>query len=250
MENRKGENVMWLVNALITGLSIYNMLKTYSGGGGSSILDLPELKYNKSNSDVWTFMSHFKKGFAKPNRFRVEFTLPKGVSTSGTIMTNRESMSNKIQSMENYYNKKGSINIKCHTMTFPQRTMQTFEVRLNSAPFKIPYTAIYEPITFSFFMDSLMDARQYFEIWQASVSNFSNNTLNFYDEYVSDVKLFVLNSAGEDVYSITLYEAYPMAISIMEMAYNSNDQILSTQITMSYKYWLPTNNTNLKNASR
>ena len=42
MENRKGENVMWLVNALITGLSIYNMLKTYSGSGDkTTILDLP-----------------------------------------------------------------------------------------------------------------------------------------------------------------------------------------------------------------
>lgn len=242
---------MWLVDSLINGVSIYSLLQqtltTSATGLVGGPLSQPELKPHHSTADVWGFISNFKKGFAKPNRFRVEFTLPSGVSLNGIADANTESLATNINAMEHYFNKNGSVNIKCHTMTFPQRTLQTFETRLNSAPFKIPFSAVYDPITFSFYMDSTLDTRQYFEIWQAATVNVSNNTLNFYNEYVSDIKMFIENDHGQDAYGIQLYEAYPIGISIMEMAYNSDNQVLSTQITMSFKYWLPMRNTNLPN---
>jgi hypothetical protein len=84
-----------------------------------------------------------------------------------------------------------------------------------------------------------MDTRRYFDIWQGAIMNFSNNTTNFYSEYTSDIKMYIQNDAGEDVYGILLVEAYPMGLSIMDMSYSSQNQMLPSSVTFSYKYWLP-----------
>jgi hypothetical protein len=203
---------------------------------------LPVLHKTKQDGEIWRFLSHFKKGFAKSTRYRIEFSLPRGASgrtINAVNDVNQFSRAGQIKVAEKLYNRNGSINIKAHTVTFPQRSLSTFEIKHNSAPFKIPYTSTYDPVTISFYNDQDMDVRRYFDIWQGTIMNFSNNTTNFYNEYVSDIKMFIQNDAGEDVYGILLVEAFPLGISIMDMAYSSTNQMLPCSVTFSYKYWLP-----------
>ena len=120
--------------------------------------------------DYQTFLSNFVDGISRPNRYRVEFNLPRGVNLSGgALSVNDESTVGRIAGMEKYFNSGGMVNIKCHTMTFPQRSLLTMEHRQNSAPFRTPYSATYDPVTFSFYADSTMDTREYFEVWQSAV---------------------------------------------------------------------------------
>lgn len=200
---------------------------------------LPTLHKRKQTGEIWRFLSNFKDGIQRSNRYRIEFKLPRGCSGAGVFDVNQYSRIGAIQTAENLYNKNGSINVKAHTVTFPQRAFQTFEIKHNSAPFRIPFTSVYDPVTFSFYTDQNMDTRRYFDIWQGAVMNFSNNTSNFYNEYVSDIKMFIENDRGEDVYGVVLYEAFPMGISIMDMSYSSTNQFMSLATTFSYKYWLP-----------
>lgn len=199
---------------------------------------LPTLIKRNEDGEIWRFLSHFKNGFAKANRYRIEFSLPKGCS-GNVDDVNQYSRRAGIKTSEVFYNKNGSINIKAHTVTFPQRAFQTFEIKHNSAPFKIPYTSSYDPVTFTFYNDADMDVRRYFDIWQGAVMNFSNNTTNFYNEYVSDIKMFIQNDKGEDVYGVILFEAFPLGLSIMDLSYSSTNQFLNISTTFSYKYWLP-----------
>lgn len=199
----------------------------------------PTLHKRRETGEIWKFLSHFKQGFAKANRFRLEFTLPKGASGQNVNDVNQYSRRGAIRSAEVLYNKNGSINVKAHTVTFPQRAFQTFDIKHNSAPFKIPFTSSYDPVTFSFYSDKDMDVRRYFDIWQGAIMNFSNNTTNFYDEYVSDIKMYVEDDNGNDVYGVVLFEAYPLGISIIDMSYTSTNQFMNLSTTFSYKYWLP-----------
>lgn len=202
---------------------------------------LPSFNKVKQDGEIWRFMSHFKNGFARSTRYRIEFQLPKGANGRlGTVNdVNQFSRTGQIQAAEKLYNRNGSINIKAHTITFPQRALSTFEIKHNSAPFKIPYTSSYDPITISFYNDQDMDTRRYFDIWQGAIMNFSNNTSNFYSEYTSDIKMYIQNDQGEDVYGVLLVEAFPMGLSIMDMSYSSTNQFLPSSVTFSYKYWLP-----------
>src|SRR6478736_674970 len=184
------------------------------------------------------FLSNFKKGLARANRYRVEFILPKGIP-SGTLGANTDSTQGQIRQMDNYFNSNGGINIKCHTATLPQRSLLTQGLNQNSAEFRVPYSATYDPVTFSFYANSELDTRDYFEIWQSTVCNFSNNTMNFLEEYVTDVNIFALDTAGKDRYRITLYEAWPLNIGAIDMSYSSIDSYQSTTVTLAFKSWLP-----------
>jgi len=198
---------------------------------------------------VWEFLSYFKRGVGRSNRYRVEFVLPRGIPAD-TVGANGEAKEGTIQQMHSRFNSgRGGVNIKCHTATFPQRSMLTVGLNQNSAEFRVPYSATYDPVTFSFYADSEMDTRDYFEIWQSSVCNFSNNTMNFLDEYTSDVKIIAMDQAGRDTYGVTLFEAWPLNIGTIDMSYSAQDAYQTTIVTMSYKSWLPQWNTGGTNRS-
>lgn len=200
---------------------------------------------------IYEFIAHFKTGIMKANRFRIELNLPKGIKSSDhTYGVNAEAFDSSIKSHNGKFNDKGSINIKCHTATLPQRSLTTTEFRSNSVPFRIPYATSYDPVTLTFYSDGDMDTRNYFELWQSCVMNFGNNTSNFYDEYVADVKIYLQDEYGNDVYGIILFEAFPSNIGMLEVSYSQSNMPLNTLVTLSYKSWLPLSNSNAANFNR
>lgn len=200
--------------------------------------------------DIMSFLARFSDGFSKPNRYRVEMVLPPGVALgAGEIGVNNDARRGQISRMNSFFNSGGDIDVKCHTMTFPQRSLMTMEHRQNSAPFRTPYSATYDPVTFSFYANAFMDARDYFEVWQSAVVNLGSNTMNFYDEYVADIKLHMLDDYGEDAYTVTLFEAYPLNIGIVDASYSQANTVTTCTVTMSFKSWAPMYDTSGVNRS-
>ena len=206
---------------------------------------------NSQDGTIFDFLSHFKSGIMKSNRFRIEFTLPKGVSGStGMYSVNSGVKSAAMRSSESGFNGQGSINLKCHTASLPMRSLQTLDFKCNSTIFKVPYMTSYDTISLTSYADCNMDTREYFELWQSAVMNFGNNTINFYSEYISDVKLYVQNESGADVYGIILYECFPISIGMLDMSYASTNMPLNIQIMLSFKSWIPMSNSNADNFNR
>ena len=236
-----------LVNGGIGLVGNYLTNKLTSGATGISSSAAGNFRVTPTDADntVFDFLSHFKNGIMKSNRFRIEFSLPKGISgSSGQHAVNGNAKASAIRAAEQGFNSKGSINIKCHTAQFPQRAINTLDFRSNSVNFKVPYMTSYDPISLSFYANGNLDSREYFELWQSCVMNFGNNTSNFYNEYVSDVKLYIQNEHGQDTYGIILYECFPVAISTFDMSYAMSNTALNIMVVLSYKTWLPMSNTN------
>lgn len=240
-----------MVNGAINnaGNLVTNFLSNKLGSGiagltGSSAGNL-NAKGNSRDNSIYDYMTNFKTGVMKSSRFRAEFTLPRGVNGSGsTHAVNTRALSSNIKAAEQGFNKTGAINLKCNMATFPDRTLQTIDFKSNSVNFKMPWGTSYNPISLSFYADGNLDTREYFELWQSCVMNFGNNTMNFYNEYVSDVKLYLQNDSGADAYGIILYEAYPSTISLMDISYGNSSTVLNIMIQLSFKSWLPLSNSN------
>lgn len=239
---------MFNINArdlISNGLSLYNLFNdisrkenlfaSYLNGGGGN-----ELVKRESKSDIWQFITAFENGVAKPTKYRMELTLPRGAIGAEV---NSSSTPIKIRAIDRDLNKKDSIAIKCHTMSIPRRGFDTFEVRNNNIKFKVPYGVTYEPVTFTFYADATMDTIRYFEAWQASVMNFSNNTMNFFDEYTSDINIYLINDEGKDVYGVKLIQSYPSNISQVELSYGNVDNLLNVSITFNFMYFVSMENT-------
>lgn len=181
------------------------------------------------------FLSLFNNGGpAMANRYKVEFHLPKGVP--GSIGVHERSRQGNIRSYEREFNGIGGVNIFCHTATMPQRNLLTSEHRQMNAPYRVPHSQSYEPVSFTFYADAKLSTRQYFDIWQQSVINIKNNTLNFYEEYKSDITISQLDREGNVTYAVKLYEAYPIIVTSVEYAY-ANSGLQNISVSITYKYW-------------
>ena len=185
------------------------------------------------------FLAHFSKGILKPNRYVVDFFLPRGIAATvdPKLKVNQKSTESGIKAADSELNLRGGINIKCHTMTWPQRTLQTYELIQHSSPYRVPYSQMYDPVTFSFYADATADTRRYFDIWQRSAVNIRSNTMNFYDEFTSNVRLSALDDSGKETYAVMLYEAYPLSVGAMEASYSQSNNFQTTIATLTYRYW-------------
>lgn len=240
-----------MVNGAINsaGNLVNNLLSSKLGSGSSGLFSSSagnlNAKGNNRDNSIYDYMAHFKNGVMKSSRFRAEFNLPRGVSGGGsTHAVNTSALASKIKGVESTLNKNGSVNVKCNLATFPERSLQTIDFKSNSVNFKMPWSTSYQPISLSFYADGNLDSREYFELWQSCVMNFGNNTMNFYNEYVSDVKLYLQNDSGADAYGIILYEAYPVNIGLMDISYGNSSTVLNVMISLSFKSWLPLSNSN------
>lgn len=182
------------------------------------------------------FLSHFKNGIMKPNRYEVAFQLPPGVNSSAGFV-NAAARSGAVKSADLTMNGAQSINVKCHTAIFPQRTLATTERLQNSAPFRTPYSSNYDPVTFSFYADATGDTRRYFDLWQNVVINVRSNTMNFYEEFVSDINMWSLDEAGNRKYGIKLVEAYPLAVGALDVSFSNQNNFQNIVSTFNYRHW-------------
>ena len=186
-------------------------------------------------ADISKFLSHFKSGIASPARYRVQFNLPKGIpNISGSAW---ESTEGNIRRWQAELNGAEKINVFCHTCTMPQRSLMTYEHKQLNAPYKVPYSQSYDPVSFVFYGDGDLSARRYFEIWQNAVVNIQSNTMNFYSEYVSDVIIEQLDTEGNPTYGVQLIEAYPMSVTAIDYSYSNQNTMQNIAIVMTYKYW-------------
>ena len=182
------------------------------------------------------FLSNFDTGIARPNRYRVEFTLPPGVSNSNTFVDPQVRSSNLAQANLNLNG--GRVNVKCFSSSLPQRTILTSEKLQNSGPFRVPYSgSSYDSVTFGFYADNNMDTRQYFDLWQNTVLNVRSNTMNFYNEFVAPVYIYSLDQAGNDIYGVRLEEAYPTQISPLQLNYSTNNAPAEIYVSIQYRRW-------------
>ena len=177
-----------------------------------------------------------QKGYARANRFEVEFTLPSGISGSG-VFTNTKSESGSIRGVQSELNNSGQMNILCHTCTLPSRELQSAELKQYGPPHRMPLTSAYMPVSFSFYSPSDLSVRRYFETWQTAAVNISSNTMNFYNEYTADIRIKVLDIEDGCDYYVDLYEAWPSSVSQIDYSYSNTDTAQSIMVIMQYKYW-------------
>jgi hypothetical protein len=195
-----------------------------------------------SGSSVQEFMSFFTAGVGRPNRFRVQFTLPPGVNTGigdSADYVNTSAQTGFINAAQGLYNSgRGAINVMCNQATFPQRTLLVWELNQNSAAFKTPYSLEYDPIQFSFYSDSKLNTKKYFEIWQSAVANVRNNTMNYMSEFVAPVTIYQLDTAGRDTYSCNLIDAWPITVGSTDVSMSNSNAAHNISVTMAYRSWI------------
>lgn len=150
---------------------------------------------------------------------------------------NSESSIGSLSSLGMSLNSQGAVQIGCHTCNMPARTLMVYRHNQHSAPFDVPYSQQYEPVTFGFYCSSTLRERHFFGAWQTAIVNINDNSMNFFDEYTQDVKIHQVDREGNKTYGVTLYAAYPLALGELQYDYGTNNQVQTMTVTLAFKLW-------------
>ena len=154
-------------------------------------------------------------GLARTNRFIVGFGVPPLVQ-------------------KDKYNLE-MVQLFCETASIPGINIATQPNRSFGEQREIPYDRNFEPVTLNFYVDQAMTVKSFFDTWLDTVIDPRSRTINYYDEYVTDISITVVGLNDENIYTINLYEAYPKNIQSINLDQNNKD-IMKLGVVFNYKY--------------
>lgn len=177
------------------------------------------------------FISEIKnRGLARTNRYEVKVSIPSTTSKGDQL-----------------------VSVFCDAVNLPGLSVATQPSRMYGEVREMPYEPIYEPVTLSFYVDSNMEVKKAFDRWMASIVNVNTREMMYYDDYVRDVTIKVINRdytpapqteqlntersiETDSPYIVVLSEAYPKLISTIQMDAGSKD-VMKFSVLIQYKYW-------------
>lgn len=175
------------------------------------------------------FISKVKStGLAKTNRYRVTIAIP--------------------NSMSSQMNTGRLITLFCESTSLPGLVVATTENRIMGETREFPYAKYYDNVTMSFYVDNNFEVKGFFDNWMNKIASTENKVVNYYRDYIAPTILIEVLPMNSEVatYSMTLHEAYPKAVSAIQLAADSRD-IAKIGVNINYKYYttstvVPSNN--------
>ena len=175
---------------------------------------------------IQNFVSSMSKasGFARTSKYAVVITPPSSLQGS-FLALNREVGE--------------QVNLHCNTVSMPGHDLQAQDVQHGSAPGRqIVQSHDYNgTIAASFYLDSHLSERHFFEKWQSMAVDKNTHKAEYYDNYIGTMEIFQLDGANQITYGIKAIEVYPTTIAGIEYAYANTNQIALQSVNFQYRQW-------------
>ena len=168
------------------------------------------------------------KGFARTSKYAVVISPPAQLrQESAEFGENFLSNTNR------------QVNLHCNSVSMPGHDLQAQDMQHGSAPGRQIVTShdYAGTIAASFYLDSHLRERHFFEQWQRSAVNTQTHKANYYDDYIGTMEIYQLDGDGEITYGIKATEVYPSTIAGIEYAYANTNQIAIQAVQFQYRQW-------------
>ena len=173
---------------------------------------------------------HSDEGYAIPNRFEVLILSPP--KRGGGITTNAYAGSERGSDAR-------AVSLRCESIQLPGRNLNTLTDSNIYGPTReiVDGVTYAEDISMIFQASSGLNERVFFEEWQKQA--FDENTWNvgYYNDYVSEVHIYLLDRKDQRRYGIKLMEAFPKTIEGSDLNQGTNNEIVKTSVSFSFRYW-------------
>ena len=216
----------------------------------------PRLKRVQGNpeSTIGRFQAKMNEGegFARPNRFMVDFILPRGLEEQASSEgdadqftfqeeVQRSTLPGQLQAETELQR---GLRAFCFAAELPGRNVDTAPLKTYGPKREIVYGHSYsQEITLSFYADKFLRQRSFFELWQNSAMDLATNNVHFYDEYTGAIRIYALGAFSGDAfrdrisYGVHLYECYPKTITAVPLNYGTQNEIMQISISFYYRNW-------------
>ena len=159
---------------------------------------------------------HSDDGYAIPNRFEVLISAPGSSSTEAR-----------------------KVSMRVETVLIPGRNLNTLtDSNIYGTTREIVDGVTYaEDISMTFQASSGLDERVFFEKWQELAFDPQTWDVGYYNDYVSDIEIYLLDRQDQRRYGVKLIEAFHKTIAGTDLGQSLNNEIIKTTVTFSFRYW-------------
>ena len=193
------------------------------------------------------------EGFARPNRFMVDFILPTGVGTElAGSPTNQQLLfeeeverSTKAGELQAQKEIQRGLRAFVESVDMPGRTLDTTDFRTYGPKRSIVTGHSFSgEITMTVYCDKYLRQRGFFEMWQKAAFDQGTNNVHFYDEYTGGLRIYQLGAFAENAdrdrisYGVELFECFPKTISAVSYNQGSENEIQKISVSLAFKSWI------------
>ena len=188
------------------------------------------------------------KGFARLSRYAVVITPPSNLNrlitqaqtetgALGEITFEQETNMDQLRAMSR--NLGQQLSLHCNSISMPGHDLQAQDMQHGSAPGRqIVQSHDYAgTIAASFYLDSHLRERHYFEKWQKMAVSTTTHKANYYNDYIGSMEIYQLDVNNEVTYGIKATEVYPSTIGGIEYSYDSANQVATQAVSFEYRQW-------------
>jgi hypothetical protein len=118
--------------------------------------------------------------------------------------------------------------------TFPFQTYNTQSVFYNNLPRHFVSGIDYDPVSFTFLVDDGLKVLRFFDSWRKLIMNDGSRTFNYKEEYSGNIEVQLLNRKQFWRAKCEILDAYPVNMESISLAADSNDQIMTLQVSFRY----------------
>ena len=173
---------------------------------------------------------HTNEGYALPNRYEVVIIPPAKVGGGGqeNIFNNSERSANV-----------RDISLRVESVILPGRTLTTVQESNVYGPDReiVEGVTYADEIAIDFQSSSGLDERVFFENWQKQAFNEETWNLGFYNDYIGEMQIYLLDRQDKRRYGLKLWEVFPKTITALGLNSTQATEIAKTNVSFSFRYW-------------
>ena len=170
------------------------------------------------------------EGYALPNRYEVIISPPAklGGGNQENMFANKEKDSNI-----------RDISMRVESVILPGRTLTTVaESNVYGPDREIVEGVTYaDEISIDFQASSGLDERVFFENWQRQAFNEKTWNIGFYNDYIGEMQIYLLDRQDVRRYGLKLWEVFPKTITATPLNSAAATEIIKTNVSFSFRYW-------------
>jgi hypothetical protein len=168
-----------------------------------------------------------RSGIAKSNRFELQIYTP--------------------ASLQSFANESRIVNLYCEITNLPGMSISTKGLKLYGPAYQRPISSEFngEAINMTFYLDQGMNVKAFFDAWMFKTVNPNSFNVSYADQYVSTIKISQLDGknnrearkSDKETYSVYLEDAFPRAMSLVDLSASAVNQAGRLNMTFAYRRW-------------
>lgn len=173
------------------------------------------------SADIFTFLSNFRGGGARANRYEVHLTFPSGVA--GAVVAAQK------------------ISFTCTAASIPSSQLGTAIVPYKGRQIKVPGDKTFDDWNVTIALDNDWIGRSIFERWHDAMNGFTSNLT--VPNMINPTNVFAtaqvhqMDRADRIIQTYEVEAIWPTVVAEATLGYAENDAVMLQQVTFAVNNW-------------